>query len=128
MVLTHALVERTAWPVWNCVPVLVMMFVKIRFQHKIHQTVIQNNSVCGCMGGSRGWGGGATKKNMKDIINSREFQGDKGPDWLKTFHPRDVPNSSRSYCKICPLLIIQTFEHLVTKKWKKRFPNSSQTD
>ena len=40
------------------------------------------------------------KKNMKDIINSREFQGDKGPDWLKTFHPRDVPNSSRSYCKI----------------------------
>ena len=28
-VLTHALVERTAWPVWNCVPVMVMMFVKI---------------------------------------------------------------------------------------------------
>ena len=25
----------------------VMMFVKIRFQHNIHQTVIQNNSVCG---------------------------------------------------------------------------------
>ena len=68
------------------------------------------------------------KKNMKDIINSREFQGDKGPDWPKTFHPRDVPNPSRSYCKICPLPIIQTLEHLVTKKWKKRFPNSSQTD
>ena len=47
MVLTHALVERTTWPVWNCVPVTVMMFVKIRFQHKIYQTVIQNNSVCG---------------------------------------------------------------------------------
>ena len=47
MVLTHALVERTAWPEWNCVPVMEMMFVKIRFQHKIHQTVIQNNSVCG---------------------------------------------------------------------------------
>ena len=63
------------------------------------------------------------KKNMKDIINSREFQGDKGPDWPKTFHPRDVPNPSRSYCKICPLPIIQTLKHLVTKKWKKRFPN-----
>ena len=47
VVLTHALVERSAWPVWNCVPVMVMMFVEIRFQHKIHQTVIQNNSVCG---------------------------------------------------------------------------------
>ena len=47
MVLTHALVERTAEAVWNCVPVTMMMFVKIRFQHKIHQTVIQNNSVCG---------------------------------------------------------------------------------
>ena len=32
------------------------------------------------------------KKYMKDIINSREFQGDKGPDWQKTFHPRDVPS------------------------------------
>ena len=50
---------------------------------------------------------------MKDIINIREFQGDKGPDWPKTFHPRDVPNPSRSYCKICPLPIIQTLEHLV---------------
>ena len=59
------------------------------------------------------------KKNMKDIINSREFQGDKGPDWLKTFHPRDVPNPSRSYCKICPLPLIQTLEHLITKKMEK---------
>ena len=58
---------------------------------------------------------------MKDIINSREFQGDKGPDWPKTFHPRDVPNPSRSYCKICPLPIIQTLKHLVTKNGKSGF-------
>ena len=40
-------IEKNAWPVWNCVPVMVMMFVKIRFHHKIRQTVILNNSVCG---------------------------------------------------------------------------------
>ena len=56
---------------------------------------------------------------MKDIINSREFQGDKGHDWPKTFHSRDVPNPSRSYCKICPLPIIQTLEHLSHKKIEK---------
>ena len=33
-----------------------------------------------------------------------------------------------SHCKIFPLPIMQRLEHLVTKKWKKRFPNSSQTD
>ena len=70
---------------------------------------------------------------MKDIINSREFQGDKGPDWPKTFHPRDVPPRDvppreARQCMIYPaackhwhtaaalLLILACLPHLFSKQ------------